>query len=187
MEKKRLEFNAKLIAKMGIFTALSFALTFLEFPIFPATPFLKLDFSNVFVLIGGFSLGAVPGIIILVVKEALCLLKTTTIVGQIANVIIGLSYVLVPFLIYRFKKSFKTALITLVIGSILMSAISLPVNYYINYPFFMGSVPFVQNSLSTMMFAKTWWYVLIFNAIKAVSVSALTILLYKKVKKVLSF
>ena len=47
---KKLEFNGKTIAKLGIFTALSFVLTYLEFPIFPAANFLKLDFSNVFVL-----------------------------------------------------------------------------------------------------------------------------------------
>lgn len=187
MSNKKLEFNAKLIAKMGIFTALSFALTFFEFPIFPATPFLKLDFSNVFVLIGGFSLGTVPGIIILAVKEALCLLKSSTIVGQIANLLIGLFYILVPFILYKYKRNFKTAIIGLIIGIVLQSMGSLLVNYYINYPFFMGSVPFVLNTLSKTMFAKTWIYVLLFNLIKAVSTAILTLLLYKRVKKVLSF
>ena len=178
MEKKRLVFNAKLIAKMGIFTALSFALTFLEFPIFPVAPFLKLDFSNVFVLIGGFSLGTIPGVIILLVKEALCLLKSSTLVGQLANVLIGLSFTLVPFICYGLKRNFKTAVISLIIGAFLMSGISLPVNRYINFPLY---------GAPDSAFISLWGFVLLFNVIKSVSTVILTLLLYKRVKKILNF
>ncbi len=178
MKDKKLVFDAKLIAKMGIFTALSFALTFLEFPIFPVAPFLKLDFSNVFVLIGGFSLGTIPGIIILVVKEALCLLKSSTVVGQLANVLIGLSYILVPLVLYRYKRSFITAIIGLAIGSVLMSGISLPVNRYINFPLY---------GAPDKVFVSLWIFVFLFNLIKSFSTAIITVLLYKRVKKLLSF
>ncbi len=40
----REHFSAPRLAYMALFTALAYAVTFLEFPIFPATPFLKLDF-----------------------------------------------------------------------------------------------------------------------------------------------
>jgi riboflavin transporter FmnP len=178
MEKKKLDFSGKTLAKLGIFTALSYVLTFFEFPIFPATPFLKLDFSNLFVLIGGFSLGTVHGVIILVVKETLCLIKSSTVVGQLANVIIGLCYALIPLLLYGGKKTFKRALIGLIIGSITMSLASLPVNRYINFPLY---------GAPDSAFLSLWGYVFAFNLIKAISLSILTIILYKKVKGLLNF
>ncbi len=178
MEKKKIEFNGKLIAKMGIFTALSFALTFIEFPIFPITPFLKLDFSNVFVLIGGFSLGTIPGVIILVVKESLCLLKSSTVVGQLANLIIGLCFTLVPFILYDLKRTFFRVIIGLLIGVLLMSSMSLVVNRYINFPLY---------GAPDSAFLSMWHFVLFFNLIKSVTISVITLLLYKRVKGLIKF
>lgn len=183
MDNKRLVFNSKTIAKMGIFTALSFILTYLEFPIFPATPFLKLDFSNVFVLIGGFSLGTIPGVIILTVKEALCLLKSTTVVGQLANLCIGLFYILVPLILYKYKRNFKTAIIGLVIGVLLQAVSSLIVNYFVNFPLYTGGMIFVPNEITKSMFKDTWVFILLFNVIKSISTAIITLLLYKRVKQ----
>ncbi len=182
-------FTAKNIAKMGIFTALAFIMTFFEFPIFPPpVNFLKLDFSNVFVLIGGFSLGTVPGIIILIAKEALCLLKTTTVVGQLANVVVGLFTVLPPFLIYEKRRSFLPALIGLLVGAVLGIVMSLPINRFVNYPAYMpGGAPFVLTEESINLFKQTWHFILIFNSIKAISVVILTLLLYKRVKFLIKF
>lgn len=64
-------FSAKRIALMAIFTALSFVVSMLEFPIFPQAEFLKLDFGNVFIMLIGFLLGPVEGMIVLVIKELL--------------------------------------------------------------------------------------------------------------------
>ena len=38
----------KVLAGSAIFAALAYLVSFLEFPVFPAAPFLKLDFSAVF-------------------------------------------------------------------------------------------------------------------------------------------
>ncbi len=179
MNTKKLDFSAKQIAKLGVFSALSFALTFFEFPIFPLTPYLKLDFSNVFVLIGGFSMGTIHGVIILVVKEALCLLKSTTVVGQLANLILGLSYTLVPFILYQRKRHFKTAVLGLIIGTVFVSLASLLTNRFITFPLYMPN--FIQE------FEKVWYFVLLFNLIKAVAVSVITVIIYKRVKNLLNF
>lgn len=175
---RKIEFNGKVIAKMGIFTALSFVLTYIEFPIFPSASFLKLDFSNVFVLIGGFSLGTIQGVIILVVKEALCLIKSSTVVGQLANLIIGLAFTLVPFILYDLKRNFKTAIIGLIIGVLLMSFISLPMNRYVNFPLY---------GIPDSVFVSIWHIILIFNLIKSVAISVITLILYKRVKGLLKF
>lgn len=169
-----MKFDAKLIAKIAIFTAIAYIISYLEFPIFPTAPFLKLDFSNVFILIGGFALGPIPGVIILIAKEALCLLKTSTVVGQLANLLIGLSYILLPILVYHFKKGIKTVIITLSVSTVLQVAVGLLVNRFINFPLY---------GLSVEMFNSLFTVILLFNLIKAVVISILTILLYKRIKK----
>lgn len=184
---KKIEFNGKIVAKLGVFTALSFVLTFLEIPLFTQASFLKLDFSNVFVLIGGFALGAPYGLIILIIKELLTLTKYFNYVGMLANIIMGLFMVVIPLYAYQKNRTFKTALLGLIIATVLHSLISLPVNYFINFPFYTGSAPFFVTETSQIMFLGVWWYIVLFNFIKGVTISLFTLLLYKRLKNMLNF
>ena len=177
-------FTTKNISGMAVFSALSFVIYLLEIPIFAGTPasFLELDFSNVFVMLAGFMYGPVTAIIITAVKEAIHIsVGTTGGVGELANFLITSAFVLVPSIVYRYKKGFKTVVITLIIACLLQTGVSLLVNKFINFPLFMGSIPFVPNEISNKMFSMLWGYVLAFNLIKSVAISLVTILLYKKV------
>ena len=172
--------TTKNLAKSAIFSALAYILTYLEIPLFPQASFLKLDFSNVFVLIGGFSLGPLYGVVILFVKEFLCALKPSTyfVVGQVANFLIGLSFILLPTIVYNFKKGIKTVLFTLLGATVLQVVVALLVNRFINFPLI---------GYPTEAFYSLFWVIFAFNAIKGVLVSVITILLYKRIKKVLDF
>lgn len=177
-------FTTKNIAGMAVFTALSFVLYLLEIPIFAGTPasFLQLDLSNVFIMLGGFMYGPLPALMICAIKELIHIpIGTTGGVGELANVIITSAFVLLPSIVYRYKKGFKIVVITLLVACIIQSSVSLLVNKFINFPFFMGGVPFVPNATSEKMFSMLWGYVLAFNVIKSVVISVITILLYKKV------
>ena len=182
---KKKVFSTKNVAGMAVFTALAYVTYFLEIPIFAATPasFLKLDFSCVFILLAGFMYGPLPAIIITVIKEALHIPVGTTLgVGELANVIMTLAYVLVPTIVYKKKKGIKIVLITLAIGCLLQIGVALLVNRFINYPFFsfmFGGSIFGYSVKE--FFAITWWLLILFNAIKTVSISIITILLYKRV------
>ena len=176
-------FSTKNIAGMAIFSAISFLIYLIEIPIFAATPvsFLKLDLSNVFVMIAGFLYGPIPAMIVSLVKESIhILVGTTGGVGEFANVIITAFYVLVPSIVYRKKKGLKIVIITLIIGCLLQSGVSLLVNRFINFPFFLGSIPFVPTETSDAFYFSVWYYILLFNLIKSVIISVLTILVYKK-------
>ena len=176
-------FSTKNIAGMAIFSAISFLIYLIEIPIFAATPvsFLKLDLSNVFVMIAGFLYGPIPAIIVSLVKETIHIfVGTTGGVGEFANIIITAFYVLVPSIVYRKKKGLKIVIITLIIGCVLQSGVSLLVNRFINFPFFLGSVPFVPTENSDAFYFSVWYYILLFNLIKSVIISVLTILVYKK-------
>ncbi len=178
-------FTTKNIAGMAIFSALSFVTYLLEIPIMASTPatFLQLDFSNVFVLLAGFVYGPIPAIIVTLVKELIhILVGSTGGVGELANIILTVVFVVVPTIVYQHKKGIKTVILTLVIACILQSGASLLTNKFINFPFFMGSAPFVPTELSNQAFKSMWQYILLFNGIKTVSISIITILLYKRIK-----
>ena len=171
------------IAKIALLSALAYVVTFLEFPIFPGAPFLQLDFSNVFVLLGGFMYGPLASVLISGIKEVLSLLDSGTVgVGEIANFIMTLAFVLVPVTVYRFKKGLPTVTLTLAAGCVLQIAASLVVNRYINFPLYEAFLPFS----AAEAFAQWWWYIILFNLIKCAAVSLVTLLLYKRISWLLN-
>lgn len=183
-EKKKTKkpfFTAKKIATLGVFTALSFCVQFLEFPIFAATPWLELDFSYVFVMLAGFLFGPVEGVIVCVLKELLHIpIGKTGGVGELANILIGISFLSFPAILYRFKKGLKVVIPSLLAAVIIAAACSLPVNRFINYPFYVKDM-----AVAIKMFQSTWQFVLAFNAIKWASISVLCCVLYKTLSKFL--
>lgn len=177
-------FTAARIAYIALFTALAYVVTFLEFPIFPAVSFLKLDFANVFFLFEGFLFGPVEVIVSILVKELLCLADSSTMgVGELANFIMSFAYVIVPSVGYRFLKGKGWVCTLLAVACVLQIGVSFLVNRYINFPFF-GEVFHAFGSLSGQEFFDTvWYYVLAFNAIKSVSISIAVFVLYKPLSR----
>ncbi len=176
----REHFSAPRLAYMALFTALAYAVTFLEFPIFPATPFLKLDFSNVFFLIEGFIFGPVEAAVSIGIKECLSLLDSQTAgVGEIANFIMSFAYVLIPATGYRFLKGRKWVCVFLVAAATVQIGVSMLVNRYVNFPFY-GKL-FGFDGAET--FRNTWEFVVLFNLIKSVSIGGVVFLIYKPLSK----
>lgn len=182
-EKKKIglkqRFSAKRIALMAVFVALSYAISFLEFPIFPAALFLELDFSNVFILLISLLLGPVEGIVVCTLKECLRLIGSSTGgVGELANMAVTTAYILLPSLIYRFRKGLKWVIPSLIGACFIGTAAALLANRFINFPLYMGAG-------AKDAFASLWAYVLAFNLIKTALVGILTALLYKRLSNFL--
>ena len=113
--------------------AVATVLMFLEFPIpFLIPPFVKLDFSELPALLASFSLGPVSGVAVCLIKNLVCCLRSSTgCVGELANFLIGICLVVPAGIIYRRKKSRKTALWGALLSTVIMAAISIPINYFI--------------------------------------------------------
>ena len=174
-------FTAQRIATLAMLAAIGYALTWLEFTIFPPASFLRFDFSNVATMLGAYMLGPVGAIVIEGVKQALCLITSTSGgVGQLANFIVSVSFIIVPSVLYKFKKGLPWVAIGMGIGCLLQIGVSLVCNRYINFPLYMGDS-------AADMFASLFWYIIAFNAIKGVAVSALTLLLYKRLSKAMKW
>lgn len=178
--KKR--FETKRIAFMAIFVALSYAVSFIEIPLFPTAPFLKLDFGNVFILLVGFLLGPIEGIIVCALKESLRMLSSSSGgVGELANMLVTTSYILLPSVAYRFRKGLKTVIPTLILACCMGTAVALLANRYINFPLYEAFLGMPAKEA----FGTLWGAILAFNLIKTVLISILTVLLYKRLSNFL--
>lgn len=177
----RKRFTAKRIALMGIFVALSFAVSLLSFSIFPASPvfFLELDFGNVFILLISFLLGPVEGVIVCVLKESLRILAGSTGgVGELANMLMTSAYILLPSIVYQRKKGIKWVALTLGLACLVGTVAALLVNRFITFPLFLGEQ-------GAVVFMESFWLIVAFNLIKTLSIGILTLLLYKRLSNFL--
>lgn len=135
--------NLRNLIVTALLTAIAYVLMLIEFPIPALIPsFVKMDFSELPALIASFSLGPVWGVAVCLVKNLLHLFVTTTSgVGELANFILGAAFVFTAGVIYKHNKSIKGALVASLVGSFVMAAVSLPINYYITYPFYSNFMP----------------------------------------------
>jgi riboflavin transporter FmnP len=190
--------HLRLIVIAGVLAAISTALRFLETPL-PLLPgFLKLDFSNIPALIGGFALGPVAGTAILLIKNLIYLPFSSTMgVGEIADFVISASLILPASLIYKYHKSRKGAIGGMSAGSALMSFAAGPLmNAFVLVPFyawlfFGSSVDAIIGVAAAVNPAinSVWTYILFavvpFNIVKCLTVCLVTGLLYKPLSPLL--
>lgn len=125
------------LAVTAMLSAVGCILMMLDFPIPMLIPsFVKMDFSELPALLASFSLGPVYGIVVCLVKNVLSAIfhGSTLGIGEVCNFAMGAMFVGVAGLIYKHKKSRKTAVIASLIGAVAMAAFSIPVNFFFSYP-----------------------------------------------------
>ncbi|NTW70866.1 MAG: ECF transporter S component [Eubacteriaceae bacterium] len=192
MEKNR----TKYLTRVAVLTAIAVALMLLEFviPIFPG--FLKFDASDVAALMGTFALGPIAGVIIEGLKNVIFMGlrgSMTGGVGEFANFVIGSAWMIPVGLIYKKNKNKKSAIIALAVGAVSMIVFAAAINYFVMLPLYakimpveaiigMGSAvnPNIVSLETLILFGITP-----FNIFKTVTISLITVLLYKRVSPVL--
>ncbi len=108
----------------GMFSAIAAILMLAEFPLFFAPPFYELDFSELPILIGAFAFGPVAGVTMEFVKILLNTIltgTTTAFVGELANFVVGCSFILPASIIYSFCKNKKGAIVSCVVGTLVLT------------------------------------------------------------------
>ncbi len=181
--------NIRKIITTALLSAMAYVLAFVEFPVPLSPSFAKMDFSDLPALIGAFAFGPICGLLIELVKNVLQLLTTSTGgIGEIANFLMGASYVVAAGVIYKYHKTKKTALIGCVAASFVMGIAAALANYFILLPLFetfmpldqliasFGAfLPFIQTKLDVVLFN-----VLPFNILKGLVIGGFTMLTYKR-------
>lgn len=198
--KKRVA--ATTIAKVAILTAIAWILYVVaKFPLsflFPS--FLDMQISDLPALLGGFSMGPLWGCVIVIIK---CLLKMpmtgTGCVGELADILIGIAFVLPASLIYKYNKTKKGALIGLLVGMLCAVIIAVLANRFLLVPFYVevmfeGTIEPLVNMVSVLYKGVTaesfynfylWLGVLPFNLLRCCVCGGITFLVYKSLSKVL--
>ncbi len=186
------------IAVIGIFSAISGVLMYLEIPLWFAPAFYELDFSEIPVLICAFAYGPFAGVIAELCKVFVKLFlkgTSTAFVGDLANFIVGCALILPASIIYHVRKSRKSALIGLATGTIVMTIFGSLFNAIYLIPTFsvlfgmpleaivgMGTAvnPNITSVSKLVLFA-----VVPFNLLKCVADSVITFLLYKPLSPII--
>lgn len=188
--------STRKLTMVGMFSAIAAILMIFEFPLPFAPAFYKLDFSEIPVLITAFAFGPVSGVMVEFCKIVLNLLMdstTTAFVGELANFMVGCSFILPASIIYLHKKNRKTAIIGCIVGTICLTVFGTSFNAIYLVPKFaelygmpldaiigMGTAinPAITDLTTLVMFA-----VAPLNILKGVSVSVITMLVYKKLSR----
>lgn len=186
------------VAMIGVFSAIAAVLMFFEFPVPFAPSFYELDFSEIPALIGAFAFGPVAGVMIEFCKIFLKLLlkgTSTAFVGDLANFVVGCSFILPASIIYMMKKTKKNAIAASVVGTLIMTVFGTMFNAVYLLPAFaklygmpldviigMGTA---INSNITSVTTLVIFAVAPLNLLKGGSVSLATVLVYKKLSPIL--
>lgn len=186
------------IVVIGVFSAMAAVLMVLEIPVPFAPSFYAIDFSELPALIGAFAYGPVAGVMIEFCKIVIKIFlkpSTTAFVGELANFIISCMLVLPASLIYLQKKSRKRAVIGTVAGTIIMTAFGTFFNAVYLLPKFsqlygmpLDSIIALGTAIHPSIHDVTGLVMLCvapLNLLKGTLVSALTVLIYKKLSPVL--
>ncbi len=186
--------NLVYLIQVSLFSSISTVLAIIEIPLFFVPNIYKLDLSEAITLISGFYLGPLAAVLTSLLKTILILLikgSSSLIIGEFANLIIGLSLSLPSAFIYKYKRTFKGACIGMIIGIVLSLLVSSIANYFILIPLYsiIFSIPIqniidLGNMINKNIVDKTsfiLWAVLPFNFVKSLLSCLLTIILYKKI------
>ncbi|WP_026496916.1 ECF transporter S component [Butyrivibrio sp. WCD3002] len=183
---------------IGLFAAISAILMIFEIPVFFAPSFYKIDLSDLPAVVGAFAFGPMTGVLIEFIKILLNLVingTTTAFVGELANFIVGCSYVLPASIIYLFKKTRKMAMISCLTGTLVIAIVGSSLNAFYLLPAFaalygmpvdaligMGTAvnPAISNMFTFVLFA-----VAPLNLLKGAIITGVTVAVYKKLSPII--
>ena len=181
------------LTRCGILAAMAVILYYIEIPV---VAFYKLDLSTLPAILAGFAMGPVQGVAVVVIKNLVHMLGTSTAcVGELADIIMSSCFVIPASLIYRSHKDRRSAVKAMVVGTILMTISGILVNYFVLIPAYQVLMNLPLDAIVAMG-TKVWSYIdstvkLVifvtgpFNVLKGFTLSVVTYLLYKRVSPLL--
>ena len=181
------------MTRCGILAAMAVILYYIEIPV---VAFYKLDLSTLPAILAGFAMGPLPGVAVVVIKNLVHMLGTSTAcVGEMADIIMSSCFIIPASLIYRRRKDRKSAVLSMAVGTVLMTIAGVLVNYFILIPAYqtlmnlplevivgMGTEvwSYIDNTVKLVIFITAS-----FNILKGAVLSVVTYLLYKRVSPLL--
>ncbi|MDD6035783.1 MAG: ECF transporter S component [Lachnospiraceae bacterium] len=183
----------------AMFGALAAILMLFELPIFFTLPFIKLDFSDIPVILGAYMLGPLWGCVIGFIKIALNFVLNGTVtggIGELANLLFTLAYVLPAGFIYRFKRTKSGAVISLVVSILFASVFAVILDWILVFPVYMKAFHLDMEAILGMAVANNslvkgeatlmWFSVFPANLLKYICASIITFFVYSPLRKLIN-
>lgn len=183
------------LIKIALLGALGGALMLIKAPLAIFPSFLTIDLSDIPAIIGALVLGPLAGVLVEVMKILINFVLNGSFtggVGELANVLIGISLVLPIGLVYKKQSNIKGAIVGGVIGTITMTVMGALLNYFVLLPLYanlmnMEVMDFVYQAEQIKIFGglmKTEWDLVLFgitpfNIFKGALLTTVTALIYR--------
>ena len=169
--------NTKKLTVLAMFITIAFLLAAIVRV--PVVLFLRYDPKDVIITIGGFIYGPMAALLISVIVSAVQMftVSTTGFIGFVMNILGSASYCCTAAFIYKKNRTMTGAVVGLVAGSILATAVMMLWNYLI-MPVFMG-MP--REQIVPLLIPAMLPFNIVSNGLN----TGFTLLLYKRVKQAL--
>lgn len=170
--------DTRQLTAMSLLCAIGVLLSFIEFPLLPAAPFLKFDASIMPAMVCGFAYGPAAGLACGILGAIIHGVIMADYWGALMNILVVAGYVLPAALVYRKMHTMKGAVLGLAAGIVCSIAMAIA-----------GNIAITPIYLSTPVEAVVGMIVPIlvpFNIAKALINSALTLIVYKSISNLIT-
>ena len=175
------------IAVLAVLSGISYGMMFIfHIPIFPAFPFLRLDFADIGVALGAIMFGPIAALTIAFVKCALYLpfdIPNNVGIGMLSNFICCATFGLALSFICRIKRNDLFLIIGLVAAVLIETTVALFSNYFIVGRLFILAKGAGYKILLTPYYI--FGYALPFNLIKFGMTAAIAYIIFKALQRAL--
>ena len=177
------------MVSIAMLAAIGTVLQFVAFPIMPAFSFLKIDFSDIPILLGMFLYGPLAGVITAFVRSLLHLFLTglapQNMVGDFASFLASSIFTLPIFYFFGKKKNIRTNRILGLVSGILALTIFMSIaNYFVITPIYLQLYGVTtQQFLGTSLASYVAIGIVPFNLIKGLLVSGVFLVIAMAIKK----
>ena len=189
--------TTRFIARTAVFAAISiilYTVPFLKFslPIFPS--FLEIHLDEIPALIAGFAYGPLSGVLVILVKTIVKLpLTNTACVGECADFIYSMAFVIPAALIYKKHRTIKGAIVSLVIATLIQVVVASTITtfvmldaysmlYHLPKEVILSMCQKINPAIKDLGLPFLLMVALPFNALKDAIVVLVTFLLYKRLR-----
>lgn len=190
------------IARIGIFSALAailYIVPIFQFKIPSVFPsFLEFHFDEIPVFIASFAYGPMVGFWVLVIRTIIKLPFTSTVcVGELADFIYSLAFILPAAIIYKKNRSLKGVCIGFATGFFFQVLVSGLLTCYVMIDFYLflykgltadtllKSMQAINPHISDIHLSLTIWGIVPFNILKDALVILITFVIYKNISPLL--
>ncbi|MGY3765192.1 ECF transporter S component [Vagococcus vulneris] len=171
---------------IAVLSAMAYVLMLISFPVIPVFSWLKVDFSDIPVLIGTFIYGPLGGIATAFIRSGLHFITTggdlPNLIGDTTAFVASVVFLLPIYKSAQVGKTGKNLIIGMISSTLLLTVFMAVANYFVITPLYLNLLGMdFGMPIATMVL----YGIIPFNLIKGVMVSVVFAVVYKKVLPIL--